>query len=74
MVAVYRAPLVVSSSKGPRAVDSEWPIVLAVAAVVAAILGIAVAVVLAVCTFCGTLGSINACYNTMLHWLRGGWC
>ena len=74
MVDAYRAPLIVSASKGPGAVDSEWPIVLGVAAVVAAILGIAVAVVLAVCNFCGTLGSINACYNTMIHWLGGGWC
>ena len=74
MVDVYRAPLIVSSSKGPGAVDSEWPIVLGVAAIVAALLGIAVGVVVSVCAFCGTLGSVGACYNTMTSWLQGYWC
>jgi hypothetical protein len=64
----------VSRSKGREVVDSEWIIVLGVAALVAAVLGIAVAIVLAVCNFCGTLGSYWACYNTMISWLRGGWC
>ena len=74
MVNVYRAPRVVSWSKGREVVDSEWIIVLGVAALVAAILGIAAGVVVAVCNFCGTLGSYSACYSTMIHWLRGGWC
>ena len=74
MVEVYKAPLVVSWSKGRDVVDSEWVIGLAVAGVVAAALGIAVAIVLAVCNFCGTLGSYWACYYTMISWLRGYWC
>jgi uncharacterized membrane protein len=71
---VYAAPLVLSRSKGREVVDSEWVIVLGVAALVAAVLAIAVGVVVAVCNFCGTLGSYSACYSTMISWLRGGWC
>ena len=74
MVKVYSAPLVVSRSKGREVVDSEWIIVLGVAALVAAALGLALAVVLAVCNFCGTLGSITACYWTMVSWLNFYWC
>jgi len=74
MVNVYTAPLVLSRSKGREVVDSEWIIVLGVAALVAAVLAIAVGVVLAVCNFCGTLGSYWACLGTMISWLRGGWC
>ena len=74
MVDAYRAPRVVSWSKGREVVDSEWVIVLGVAALVAAVLGIAVMVVVSVCQFCGTLGSYSACYGTMISWLRGYWC
>jgi H+/Cl- antiporter ClcA len=74
MVDVYRAPRVVSWSKGREVVDSEWIIVLGVAALVAAVLGIAVMVVVSVCQFCGTLGSYSACYWTMISWLHGYWC
>jgi H+/Cl- antiporter ClcA len=74
MVGVYSAPLVVSRSRGRDVVDSEWVIVLGVAALVAAVLGIAVMVVVSVCQFCGTLGSYSACYWTMISWLRGYWC
>jgi energy-converting hydrogenase Eha subunit A len=74
MVGVYTAPRVVSRSKGREVVDSEWVIVLGVAAVVASLLGIAVAIVLSVCYFCGTLGSITACYWTMVSWLNFNWC
>ena len=66
---VYAEPRLLSISR-PSAVENQW----AVAAVVAAILGIAVAIVLAVCAFCGTLGSWWSCLNTMWHWLGGGWC
>ena len=74
MVDVYRAPTVLSWSKGRDVVDSEWVIGLAVAGVVAAILAIAVSVVIAVCAFCGTLGSVSRCLSTMWSWLQGGWC
>jgi hypothetical protein len=74
MIGVYTAPRLVSRSKGRDVVDSEWIIVLAVAGVVATLLGIAVAVVLSVCYFCGTLGSIWACYWTMISWLTFHWC
>jgi uncharacterized membrane protein len=74
MVGAYTAPLIVSRSQGRDVVDSEWIIVLGIAALVAAVLGIAVAVVLAVCSFCGTLGSYSACYWTMLTWLWGYYC
>jgi H+/Cl- antiporter ClcA len=74
MVSVYSAPLIVSRSKGRDVVDSEWIIVLGIAALVAAVLGIAVMIVLSVCQFCGTLGSYSACYWTMLTWLWGYYC
>jgi H+/Cl- antiporter ClcA len=74
MVGVYSAPLVLSRSRGRDVVDSEWVIVLGVAALVAAVLGIAVMVVVSVCQFCGTLGSYSACYWTMVTWLWGYWC
>ena len=74
MVDVYRAPRVVSQSKARDVVDSEWIIVLGVAALVAAVLGIAVMIVVSVCQFCGTLGSYSACYWTIVTWLRGYWC
>ena len=74
MVSVYSAPLVVSRSQGLDVVESEWVIVLGVAALVAAVLGIAVAVVLSVCAFCGTLGSYWSCYWTMVTWLEGYYC
>jgi H+/Cl- antiporter ClcA len=74
MVNVYSAPRLVSRSKGRDVVDSEWVIVLGIAALVAAALGIAVAIVLSVCNFCGTLGSYTACYWTMVTWLWGYWC
>jgi hypothetical protein len=74
MVGVYSAPLVLSRSRGRDVVDSEWVIALGIAALVAAVLGIAVAIVLAVCQFCGTLGSYSACYWTMVTWLWGYWC
>ena len=68
-VGIYRAPEI-QALPGKESVDSEW----GVAGVVAAILGIAVSIVLAVCGFCGTLGSVSACYNTMTTWLQGAWC
>ena len=74
MVDVYTSPHVVSWSKRQEVVDSEWVIALAIAGVVAAILGIAVAIVLSVCAFCGTLGSISACLWTMTTWSWGWWC
>jgi hypothetical protein len=74
MVNAYAAPRVVSWSKSREVVDSEWVIALAIAGVVAAILAIAVSVVLAVCAFCGTLGSVSACLWTMETWLWGWWC
>lgn len=74
MVNAYTAPLVVSRSQRREVVDSEWVIVLGVAALVAAVLGIAVMVVVSVCQFCGTLGSYSACYWTIVSWLHGGWC
>jgi energy-converting hydrogenase Eha subunit A len=74
MVGVYSAPLLVARSKGRAVVDSEWVIALGVAALVAAVLGIAVMIVLSVCQFCGTLGSYSACYWTMLTWLWGYYC
>lgn len=74
MVDVYRAPLVVSRSKGRDVVDSEWVIALGIAGLVAALLAIDVAIVLAVCNFCGTLGSYRACVWTMITWEMGYWC
>ena len=74
MVGVYAAPRLVSRSKGRDVVDSEWIIILGIAALVAAVLGIGVMIVLSVCQFCGTLGSYSACYWTMVTWLWGYWC
>jgi hypothetical protein len=74
MVNAYAAPLMVSWSKGRDVVDSEWVIALGVAALVAAALGLALALVLSVCNFCGTLGSYWSCYWTMVTWLMGYWC
>jgi uncharacterized membrane protein len=74
MVGVYAAPRLVSRSKGRDVVDSEWLVVLAVAGVVATLLGIAVGTVVSVCYFCGTLGSITACYWTIVSWLHLHWC
>jgi uncharacterized membrane protein len=74
MVDVYRAPRVVSRSNGRDVVDSEWVIALGIAALVAAVLAIEVGVVLAVCNFCGTLGSYRACLWTMITWSWGYWC
>ena len=70
MVNAYAAPRLVSLPSSPAAVENEW----AIAAFVAAILGIALAVVLAVCAFCGTLGSWWSCYHTMVSWIQGYWC
>lgn len=74
MVGAYTAPRLVSRSKGRDIVDSEWVIVLAIVGIVATLLGVAVAIVLSVCYFCGTLGSISACYWTMVSWLNWNWC
>jgi hypothetical protein len=74
MVDAYTAPRVVSRSKGRDVVDSEWVIVLGIAALVAAALGLVLAVVLSVCNFCGTLGSYWSCYWTMVTWSWGYWC
>jgi hypothetical protein len=70
MVCAYEAPRFVSLPTASRDVDNEW----AIAAFVAALLGIAIAIVLAVCAFCGTLGSWWSCYWTMVSWIQGYWC
>ena len=70
MVNSYAAPKLVSPPASVAPVENE----IAIAALVAAILGIYVAIVLAVCNFCGTLGSLWACYWTMVTWSWGWWC
>lgn len=70
MVHAYAAPRLMSVPEAPVAVENEW----AIAAFVAALLAIAVAIVLAVCAFCGSLGSWWDCYWTMVSWIQGNWC
>ena len=65
MVNAYAAPRLMSLPAVPASVGNE----IAIAALVAAILGLALMLVLAVCNFCGTLGSWWTCYWTMVHWI-----
>ena len=62
----YVAPRAGASTAEVAVVDAEW-----VAAIVAAILGIAVAIVIAVCSECGTMSSVSACLETMRRWING---
>jgi len=70
MVNAYAAPRLVSLPAAPAAVDNEW----GVAVIVAILLGIAAAVVYAVCWYCGTLYSWQACFWTIYWWIQGYWC
>lgn len=66
----YEAPRVLSLPLALTTAENHW----AVAAAVAAIVGVPVAIVLSVCSSCGTLQSVTDCYNTMVTWISGGYC
>jgi hypothetical protein len=67
MIEAYVSPRLEASTAELAVVDEEW-----VATIVAAALGIAVAIVIAVCTSCGAMSSVSGCYNTMKRWLTTG--
>ncbi len=70
MVNAYAAPRLVSLPAPSEAVENEW----GVAVIVAILLGIAAATVYAICWYCGTLYSWQACFWTIYWWLLGYWC
>jgi hypothetical protein len=67
MSATYLAPRMTDDVTELDAVDSEW----AFAALVAALLGIAVAVVIYICTVCDAR-SFNSCYHAVKDYFNGG--
>jgi len=67
MSELYVSPAVVGAADSAEPVDAEW----AAAAAVAAVLGLALAVVVYICTVCEAR-SFNACYNAVVdYWTQG---
>ena len=67
MSEIYVAPRLAADGGGVTVVDAEW----AAAILVATVLGIAVAVVVYICTVCDAR-SFNACYNAVKAYFGNG--
>jgi hypothetical protein len=63
----YVAPRLTTTAGDVDVVDSEWGF----AALVAAVLGIAVGTVIAICAICGAR-SFSSCLQAVKDWFNGG--
>jgi hypothetical protein len=66
----YEAPQLISGD-GREEAQAEWPVVLAAIGILVAILGIAAAIILTICSICGAR-SLNACVWDVRHWWGAG--